>query len=110
MPPASLTAFVDTLSKLGWSDGRNIRVEVCWPSADIKQIRAETIALVDTAPDVFVVSSNAALSVLKKLDKAVPTIFVQVSDPVESGFVDSLAHPDGNITGFQNFEPAVAGK
>lgn len=107
---ARIAAFVDTLSKLGWSDGRNIRVEVRWPSADIDQIGVETTALVETAPDVIVVSSNAALSVLKKLDKAVPTIFVQVSDPVESGFVDSLAHPDGNITGFQNFEPAVAGK
>jgi putative ABC transport system substrate-binding protein len=107
---ARITAFADTLGKLGWSNGGNIRVEVRWPGTDIDQIRAQTIALAETAPDVFVVSSNAALTTLKKLNKAVPTVFVQVSDPVGSGFVDSLAHPDGNITGFQNFEPAVAGK
>jgi putative ABC transport system substrate-binding protein len=107
---ARVAAFVDTLGKLGWSDGRNISVEVRWPGNEIDQIRAETIALADTAPDVFVVSSNAALTTLKKLNKAIPAIFVQVSDPVGGGFVDSLAHPDGNITGFQNFEPAVAGK
>jgi putative ABC transport system substrate-binding protein len=107
---ARITAFADTLGKLGWSDGRNIRVEVRWPGTDIDQIRAETIALAATAPDVFVVSSNAALTALKQLNKAVPTVFVQVSDPVGSGFIDSLAHPGANITGFQNFEPAVAGK
>jgi len=107
---ARLTAFIDTLGKLGWSDGRNVSVEVRWPGNEIDQIRAETTALADTAPDVFVVSSNAALTTLKQLNNSVPIIFVQVSDPVGSGFVDSLAHPDGNITGFQNFEPAVAGK
>jgi putative ABC transport system substrate-binding protein len=107
---ARITAFLDTLGKLGWSDGRNISVEVRWPGADLDRIRAETVALAETAPDVFVVSSNAALTTLKELGKSAPTVFVQVSDPVGSGFVDSLAHPDGNITGFQNFEPAVAGK
>ena len=57
----AFTAFLDTLGKLGWSDGRNISVEVRWPGADLDQIRAETVALAETAPDVFVVSSNAAL-------------------------------------------------
>lgn len=107
---ARVAAFVDTLGKLGWSDGRNVHIEVRWPSNDIDQIRAETFALAESAPDVFVVSSNAALTTLKMADKAIPTVFVQVSDPVGSGFVGSLAHPDGNVTGFQNFEPAVAGK
>ena len=107
---ARVDAFVATLGKLGWNDGRNIQLDIRWPNNDIDQIRTETIALAASAPAVFVVSSNAALAALKKLDKAIPTVFVQVSDPVGSGFVGSLAHPDGNVTGFQNFEPAVAGK
>ena len=107
---ARVGAFTEALGKLGWEDGRNIHFEVRWPNNDIDQIRAETTVLAESSPDVFVVSSNAALTTLKKLDKAVPTVFVQVSDPVGGGFVGSLAHPGGNITGFQNFEPAVAGK
>ncbi len=107
---ALVAAFVETLGKLGWRDGRNIHIEVRWPSSDIDQITAEAIALAESTPDVFVISSNAALTTLKKLDKTIPTVFVQVSDPVGSGLVSSLAHPDGNITGFQNFEPAVSGK
>jgi putative tryptophan/tyrosine transport system substrate-binding protein len=107
---ARVTAFVETLGQLGWRDGRNIHIEVRWPSNNIDEIRAEAIALAESKPDVFVVSSNAALTALKKLDNTIPTIFVQVSDPVGSGFVGSLAHPDGNITGFQNFEPEVASK
>jgi putative ABC transport system substrate-binding protein len=107
---ARIAAFADTLGKFGWNDGRNVRLEVRWSSNEIDQIRAETIALARSAPDVFVVSSNTALTTLKTLDKTTPTVFVQVSDPVGSGFVGSLAHPGDNITGFQNFEPAVAGK
>lgn len=107
---ARVGAFTETLGKFGWNDGRNIHFEVRWPNTDIDQIRAETIELSASSPDVFVVSSNAALTTLKKLNDAVPTVFVQVSDPVGGGFVGSLAHPGANITGFQNFEPAVVGK
>jgi putative ABC transport system substrate-binding protein len=76
----------------------------------MEEIRAEATALVASAPDVVVISANAALAVFRKLDRPLPTVFVQVSDPVGSGFVGSLAHPGGNITGFQNFEPATGGK
>jgi ABC-type uncharacterized transport system substrate-binding protein len=107
---ARVAAFLDTFRQLGWSEGRNVRLEVRWPSNDIDRIRSETMALVASAPDVIVISSNAAVAVLQKLNKTVPTVFVQVSDPVGSGFVSSLAHPEGNITGFQNFEPAMGGK
>jgi putative tryptophan/tyrosine transport system substrate-binding protein len=107
---ARVAAFLDTLGKLGWNDGRNVRLEVRWPGNEIEQIREETTALVGSAPDVIVISSNAALAVLQKLDKTTPTVFVQVSDPVGSGFVSSLSRPDGNVTGFQNFEPAMGGK
>jgi putative ABC transport system substrate-binding protein len=107
---ARVGAFVDTLGKLGWKDGGNVHIEVRWPGNEIEQIKTEAIALAESGPDVFVVSSNAALTTLKKQGKATPIVFVQVSDPVGGGFVDSLAHPGGNVTGFQNFEPAAAGK
>ncbi len=107
---ARVTAFHDTLRKLGWTDDRNVQVEVRWSSNEIEQIRAEANALVGSAPDAIVISSNAALAALQKLDRTIPTVFVQVSDPVGSGFVDSLARPGGNLTGFQNFEPSMGGK
>jgi putative ABC transport system substrate-binding protein len=107
---ARIAALLDSLRELGWSDGRNARVEVRWSSNELDRIRVETAALVGSAPDAMVVSSNAALAVLQALNTTIPTIFVQVSDPVGSGFVGSLAHPDGHITGFQNFEPAMGGK
>jgi len=105
-----VTAFLDTFRKLGWSDGRNVRVEVRWLSNETEQIRVEAKALVESAPDVIVISSNAAVAALQKLDRKMPAVFVQVSDPVGSGFVSSLSRPDGNITGFQNFETAMGGK
>jgi putative ABC transport system substrate-binding protein len=107
---ARVAAFLDALGKLGWSDGRNIRVDVRWSSNEIDRIGAEATALVGSVPDVIVISSNAALSALQKVDKTISTVFVQVSDPVGGGFVGSLSHPGGNVTGFQNFEPATAGK
>jgi putative tryptophan/tyrosine transport system substrate-binding protein len=105
-----VTAFLDAFRKLGWSDGRNVRVEVRWLSNETEQIRVDTKALVESAPDVIVISSNAAVAALQKLDRKIPAVFVQVSDPVGSGFVSSLSRPDGNITGFQNFETAMGGK
>jgi putative tryptophan/tyrosine transport system substrate-binding protein len=107
---ARIAAFLDTLRKLGWSDGRNVRIEVQWSSTEMDRIREETAAVVGSAPDVIVISSNGALAILQKLEKTISTVFVQISDPVGSGFVSSLAHPDGNLTGFQNFEPAIGGK
>ncbi len=107
---ARIAAFLDTLGKLGWNDGRNVRLEIRWPSNDIDRIREEITALVGSAPDAVVISSNAALAALQKLDRTIPAVFVQVSDPVGSGFVESLSRPEGNVTGFQNFEPAMGGK
>jgi ABC-type uncharacterized transport system substrate-binding protein len=108
---ARIAALSDTLAKLGWSDGRNIRLEVRWPNTDNNdRISADTEALVESAPDILVISSNSALAARLKLDRSIPTVFVQISDPVGSGFVGSLSHPGEDITGFQNFEPAVAGK
>jgi putative ABC transport system substrate-binding protein len=105
-----IAAFLDILQKLGWSDGHNVRIEVRSSVNEIERVRGEASALVNSAPDVIVISSNFGLSVLQGLTKTIPTVFVQVSDPVGSGFVNGLARPGGNITGFQNFEPAMGGK
>jgi len=107
---ARVSAFRDTLGKLGWSDGRDVQLDVRWSSNEIEQIRAEATALVASAPDAIAISSNAALAALRKLNKTIPTVFVQVSDPVGGGFVSSLSRPEGNLTGFQNFEPSMGGK
>src|ERR1700759_237942 len=107
---ARINALGESLGKLGWSDGRNVSLEVRWPGGDANQISADTAALVQSAPDLIVISSNAALTALLKLDTRIPTVFVQISDPLGGGFVKSLSRPEGNVTGFQNFEPAVGGK
>ena len=102
---ARVNALRESLGKLGWTDGRNASLEVRWPGNEIDQIRAEASALAESRPDVFVVSSNTALTTLKRLNKTIPTVFVQVSDPVGGGYVESLAHPGGNATGFATLVP-----
>jgi putative ABC transport system substrate-binding protein len=107
---ARIAAFLETLGNHGWSNGRNVQVDVRWSSKEVDQLNAEAAALVDSAPDVIVISSNAALAALQKINETVSTVFVQVSDPVGSGYVSSLSRPEANFTGFQNFEPATGGK
>ena len=107
---ARMAAFRDSLARLGWSEGRNVQLEFRWSKNEIDDITAEAAALVGSAPDVIVISSNLGLSILQKLNKSISTVFVQISDPIGSGFVGSLSHPDGNFTGFQNFEAAIGGK
>ena len=107
---ARTAAFRDALGRLGWNDGRNVQLDFRWPSNEVDGITAEMTALVGSASDAIVVSSNLGLSIVQKLKAPIPTAFVQISDPVGSGFVGSLSRPDGNFTGFQNFEPAMGGK
>jgi putative ABC transport system substrate-binding protein len=107
---ARVAAFLDTFRRLGWSDGRNVRIEYRWGAGDTDREKAVAAELVRTAPDVIVAVSNPTLAELRRLTNAIPIVFVQVSDPVGSGIVAGLARPGGNITGFQNFEPAIGGK
>ena len=107
---ATIAAFLDTFQRLGWTDGRNVRIEYRWGAGDAERIRASAAELVHSAPDVIMVSGNPALAELHRLTSTIPIVFVQVSDPVDSGFVAGFARPGGNITGFQNFEPAMGGK
>ena len=105
-----VTAFLARLRELGWTDGRNVRIEYRWGAGDASRIRAHAAELVRLGPDVILVNSSSVLRPLQQETRSIPIVFVQVSDPVVSGFVASLAHPDGNTTGFTPAETSMGGK
>ena len=106
---ARVTAFRQQLEKLGWTEGRNIRIDYHWAAGGADRLQAAE-EMVDLAPDVILANSTVILAALKSVTQTVPIVFVQVPDPVEGGFVASLARPGGNITGFTNFEYALGEK
>jgi putative ABC transport system substrate-binding protein len=105
-----LLAFKQRLQDLGWIDERNIRVEYWFTGGDTERIRIAARDLVAVAPDVIFATTNPAVAALLQETQIIPIVFTLVSDSVGSGFVPSLAHPGGNITGFHNFEPELSGK
>jgi ABC-type uncharacterized transport system substrate-binding protein len=107
---ASVTAFQRGLQELGWSEGRNIRIDIRWPGGDPDKARTFAKELVSASPDLIVPTSNLVTAILQKETSTIPILFVLVGDPVGSGFVASLARPGGNITGFAIFETAIGGK
>jgi putative ABC transport system substrate-binding protein len=107
---ASLAAFLQVLQQLGWTDGRNVRIEIRWAggnAADTRKYAAELVAL---APDVIFVTGTVAMGPFLQATRTVPIVFVNVADPVGAGFVDSMARPGGNATGFVQFEYSLSGK
>ena len=107
---ANLAAFKRRLTELGWTEGRNIAVDYHFTSGSIDEIRAAASALVAAAPDMIFAASNVSVAVLQRATTSIPIVFAQVSDPVGSGFVASLAKPGTNMTGFQGYEAAIGGK
>src|SRR5262249_14922628 len=105
-----IAVFLDTFRKLGWSDGRNVRIDYRWGGGDADRSKTFAEELVRSAPDVIVAVNNPTLAELQRLTSTIPIVFAQVSDPVGSGFVAGIARPGGNITGFQNFEATMGGK
>jgi putative ABC transport system substrate-binding protein len=105
-----MAAFQQGLAKLGWADGRNIRIDYRWGDGDTERIRASAAELVALHPDVLFVATTPALAALRQATRSIPIVFTQVGDPIGSGFVASLARPSGNITGFLIEEPPLAGK
>jgi putative ABC transport system substrate-binding protein len=103
------SAFERALVEFGWALPRNLDIAYRFAGdpAQMRAVAAETVAL---APDVIVVHSNPFVASLRQVNRGIPTVFVQVADPVESGFVDNLARPGGVMTGFANFEVEIAGK
>ena len=105
-----IAALLKSLKDLGWDDNRNIRIEYLWGAGNTEQLRTFATELTQSAPDAIIASGDPALAQLHRLKSTIPIVFTQVSEPVDSGFVTSLGRPGGNITGFQNFEPAMGGK
>ena len=98
------------MADLGWIEGRNLTIDYRFTSGSTQQIRAAVEELVAAAPDVIFAASNVSVAPLQKATSTIPIVFTQVSDPVGSGFVASLARPGGNITRLQGYEPAIGGK
>ena len=107
---ARITAFLQGLAQLGWLDGRNVRIDSRWGVADADRIRKYAAELVALAPDVILANSSAAVASLLQATRTVPIVFTTVADPVGAGYVDSLARPGGNATGFIVFEYSIAAK
>lgn len=98
------------LAELGWIDGDNLRLEVRWGNADPDRIRVYAKELVGLRPDLIVSHTTPVTAALHRETRSLPIVFLIVSDPVGAGFVESLAHPGGNITGLISFEADIAGK
>ena len=107
---ARIVAFTQGLQALGWAEPLNIRIDLRWTSGDASSIRRGAAELVALTPDVILSQSTPALAALREATSTIPIVFVSVSDPVGDGFVASLAKPAGNMTGFSNYEPTLAGK
>ena len=102
---ARFAAFSQTLQQLGWIDGRNVRVDVRWVAgADIEGFRKNAAELVALAPDVIVTTTTPSTTAAQQTTRTVPIVFAMAVDPVGSGFIETLARPGGNITGFMQFE------
>jgi putative tryptophan/tyrosine transport system substrate-binding protein len=103
-------AFELALQQLGWTSGRNLRIDYFWGLGQSDTIRKHAAELAALAPDVILASGSAGLAALLQATRMVPIVFVNVADPVGAGFVDSLGRPGGNATGFMQFEYSLSGK
>jgi putative tryptophan/tyrosine transport system substrate-binding protein len=107
---ARVTAFAQGLQELGWTDGRNVRIVTRWGVGDVDRVRTYAAELVALAPDVILATTGPGVAALQQATHTVPIVFASVIDPVGGGFVDSLARPGGNTTGFTLFEYGLSGK
>jgi putative ABC transport system substrate-binding protein len=107
---AGVAAFVQTLQQLGWTEGRNLHLDIRWGGGDPDKIRKEAENLVALAPDVIVSTGNVGVPPLLRATHTIPIVFNNVADPVGAGFIDTMARPGGNATGFIQFEYTISGK
>jgi putative ABC transport system substrate-binding protein len=105
-----LSQFTQAFSELGWTDGRNLRIDVRWAGDDVGRIRMFAKELIGLQPDVILSISTPVTRVLQRETSSIPIVFTAVGNPVGDGFVASLSRPGGNITGFMIQEPTIAGK
>jgi putative tryptophan/tyrosine transport system substrate-binding protein len=107
---ASSNALLHGLRELGWIEGRNLEVEYRFAGAGTEDLRSKALELAALQIDVIIARATPAVIALATATKKIPIVFTVVNDPVGSGFVESWARPGGNITGFANFQPSIAGK
>src|SRR5215467_3816224 len=107
---AFVAAFLQGLGQLGWIVGRNMRSDTRWATADVAAIRRHAAELVALAPDVILAHGGATVGPLLQATRTVPIVFPVIADPVGAGFVESVARPGGNATGFMNLEYGMGGK
>jgi ABC-type uncharacterized transport system substrate-binding protein len=107
---ARLAAFMQGLQELGWGVGRNLRIDYRWSVGDAARLRKDATELVALGPEVILAGVGATTQMLREASRTVPIVMAQGIDPVGNGFVESLARPGGNITGFIQFEYTLAGK
>jgi putative ABC transport system substrate-binding protein len=105
-----VAAFREGLAELGWREGNNLAIEWRWTGGDIARTRAYAAELVQLAPDVLLCNGTPATAALKQATTTIPIVFAVVNDPVAQGFISSMAHPGGNITGFSFLEYSMVGK
>ena len=106
----NLAAFLQGLQQLGWTDGRNVRIDTRWAGGDALEIRRHAGELAALAPDVILTTGTAGMGPLLQATHTIPIVFNNVADPVGAGFVDTLARPGRNATGFIQFEYTLSGK
>jgi len=107
---ARLAAFREGLQQHGWTEGHNLKIEARWPGADTERLRNYAEELAAMSPDAIFCAGTASCSMLKQATLTVPIVFAQVTDPIATGFVRSLAHPGGNITGYALYEFGIGVK
>jgi putative ABC transport system substrate-binding protein len=110
VPQSYLAAFIQGLRQLGWTEGQNLRIDVRWNAGNAELARTYAAQLIGLMPDVILVASTTNLTVIRQATSTVPVVFLSVSDPVGQGFVASVTHPGGNLTGFSSYEFSIGGK
>ena len=103
-------AFLQALALSGWTIGHNVRIDVRWAGFDPERMRQYATELVALTPDVILAHANSAVGALRQATRTVPIVFPIMGDPVATGYIDSMARPGGNITGFMQFEFTLSGK
>jgi len=105
-----LIAFVQAMQKMGWTDGRNVQIDVRWGAGDPESIRQHAKEIVALSPDVILAATAVTVAALQSITRTIPIVFAQVVDPVGAGYVESLSRPRTNATGFSLFEYGMSGK
>jgi putative ABC transport system substrate-binding protein len=105
-----LRVFQDALREIGWTDGRNLQIDIRYAAGNVEQFQIYAAELLAAEPDVLMADATPSTSALQHATRAVPIVFARVTDPVGQGFVGSMAQPGTNITGFANYEDAMGSK